>query len=70
MWIHPCGFTHSSSVSVPFRVTGWSMSNSAENEWCADTPAPAPASSTPSAATPTDSILMPDLLPSRTNPCV
>src|SRR5262245_12852567 len=32
---HPCGFTQSNRVSVPFNVTGWCSSNSAANEWCA-----------------------------------
>ncbi len=37
IWIHACGFIHSTRVTVPVSVIGWFASNSAENAWCADT---------------------------------
>src|SRR5438874_9309058 len=34
MWIHACGFTHSTFVTGPFRSTGLFGSNSPPNAWC------------------------------------
>src|SRR5215510_4976509 len=34
MWIHACGFTHSTFVTGPFRRTGLFGSNSPPKAWC------------------------------------
>src|ERR1700678_3749306 len=43
-----CGFSQSTLVTVPCRLTGFVLSNSAENEWCAKAEA---AESSPNANT-------------------